>query len=93
MALKPSPRTPIRHASARSKRISAVGEPCRPSLCSSRATVSRFFVPSGSTRGQMKSDSPFVVPLVCSKVSASRASTRWTPAPPLVMKIFWPSRK
>jgi len=93
MALKPSPLVPMRQASARSKRSAAVGEPWMPSLCSSRSTRSRFGLPSGSVRGQMKSDSPLVVFFERSKVSASRASTRCTSAPPLVMKIFWPSRK
>ncbi len=34
-----------------------------------------------------------MVPREASKLSASRASTRCTSAPPLVMKIFWPSTR
>ena len=93
MARKPCPRVASRNASARSNSMTHVGEPWMPSFDSTRATRSPFGRPSGSVFGHSIRLSPLVVPFDCSKVSASRASTRWTCAPPFVMKIFSPSMK
>ena len=94
MALKPSPFTPMRHASARSKRTTAVGEPWMPSLCSSRSTRDAVRARRrAACAGTGTATGPWSCPSTARSVSASRASTRWISAPPLVMKIFWPSRK
>ena len=91
MARKPRPFSPRRTPSAPSKTTSQVAEPWMPSFRSRRVTRTPLGEPSSRCRGTSRSERPLVVPFDSSKVSASRASTRCTSAPPFEMKIFWPS--
>ncbi len=66
IARKPWPLVPSRQPCAFSNTTSQVGEPWMPSFFSSRATRMPLRLPSSRWRGTRISDSPLVVPLLCS---------------------------
>ncbi len=74
----PVPGSPTSQPTAPSYCITAVGEPCSPSLCSRLTTFTAFATPSEpSAAGMRFGTRKRLIPFVPGAPSGSRASTRW----------------